>query len=191
MCVCVHICVCTHIYMFHVYVYIKTLAPWKKSSEKTRQHIKKQRHYFTYKGLYSQSYGFSSTHVWMWELDSKKGEALNWCLQTVVLKKILESPLDSKEIKPLKPKGNQSWIFTGRTDAEAEAPLLWPPDAKSWLTRKDPDAGKDWRQEKKGTQQRMRWLDAIRWTWVWASSGSCWWSGKPARFSCCSVAKSC
>ena len=128
------------------------LAPWKKSIYKPRQHIKKQRHYFAYKDLYSQSYGFSSSHVQMWELDNKKGWALkNWCLWTVVLEETLESPLESKEIKPVNPKGNQSWIFIGRTGAEA--PILWPPDAKNWLIRKDPDAGKDWRQEEKGTTE--------------------------------------
>ena len=103
----------------------------------------------------SQSYGFSSSHVWVWELDHKEGWApKNWCLQTVVLEKTLESPLDCKEIKPVNPTGNQSWIFIGRTDAEA--PILWPPDGKGWLIRKGPDAGKDWRQEEKGmTEDEM------------------------------------
>ena len=97
-----------------------------------------------------QSYGFSSSGVWMWELDCEVSWApKNWCFWTVVLDKTLESPLYSKEIKPVNPKGNQSWVFTGRTDAEAEALILWSPDAKSWLIRKDPDAGKDWRQEEK------------------------------------------
>ena len=99
---------------------------------------------------YSQSYGFSSSHVWMWELDNIKDWApKNWYLQIVVLEKTLESPLDSTEIKPVNPKGNQLWIFFERTDAKAEAPILWPPDAKSQLIGKDPDAGKDWRQEEK------------------------------------------
>ena len=133
---------------------LKALAPRKKSYDQSRQHIKKQRHYFADKGPSSQSYGFSSSHVWMWELDSKKSWALkNWCFWTVVLEKTLESPLDRKEIKPVSPKGNQSWIFTGRTDAEPETLLLWPPDAKSWLTGKDPDTGKDWRHEEKGTTE--------------------------------------
>ena len=93
-------------------------------------------------------YGFSRSHVWMWELDYKDSWALkNW---TVVLEKTLESPLDCKEIQPIHPKGDQSWVFIGRTDAEAETPILWPPDMKSWLIWKDPDAGKDWRQEEKG-----------------------------------------
>ena len=128
---------------------------------KARQHIKKQRHYFANKSSSSQSYGFSSSHVWIWELDHKESWALkNWCFWTVVLEKTLESPLDCKEIKSVNPKGNQSWIFIGRIDAEAEAPILWPPDAKNWLIGKDPDAGRGWRQEEKGWQ-RMRWLDGI------------------------------
>ena len=126
------------------------LAPWKKSYDQPRQHIQKQRHYFANKGPSGQGYGFSSNHVWMWELDCKKSWALkNWCFWTVVLEKTLESPLDCKEIQPVHPNENQSWIFIGRTDAEAETPILWPPDAKNWLIRKDPDAGKDWRQEDK------------------------------------------
>ena len=116
-----------------------------------RQHIKKQRHHFADKGPSSQSYGFSSSHVWMWELDYKKSWALkNWCFWTMVLEKTLESPLDCKEAQPVHPKGSQSWVFIGRTDAEAEAPILWLLDAKSWLIGKDPDAGKDRRLEEKG-----------------------------------------
>ena len=102
----------------------------------------------------SQSYGFSSSHVWMWELDHKEGRtSKNWCFRTVVLEKTLESPLDCKEIHSVHPRGNQSWVFIGRTDVEAETPILWPPDVKSWLIWKDPDAGKDWRQEEKGTTE--------------------------------------
>ena len=113
--------------------------------------IKKQRHYFANKGLPSQSYGFSSGHVWMWELDHKESWApKNWCFWTVVLEKTLESPLDCKGIQPVHFKGNQSWIFTGRTDAEA--PIPWLPD-ENWLIGKDADAGKDWRQEEKGTTE--------------------------------------
>ena len=116
-----------------------------------RQHIKKQRHYFTNKGLSSQSYGFSSSHVWMWELDYKESWALkNWCFWTVVLEKTLESSMDCKEIQPVHPEGDQSWVFIGRTEAEAETPLLWSPDANNWLIGKDSDSGKDWRQEEKG-----------------------------------------
>ena len=129
----------------------------------------KQRHYFANKGPSIQSYGFSSGHVWMWELDHKGSWALkNWCFWTVVLEKTLESPLDCKEIKPVNPKGNQSWIFIGRTDAEAEAPILetWLPSVKNWLIRKDPDAGKDWSQEEKGTTEDEivgwhHWLDGL------------------------------
>ena len=134
-----------------------TLAPWKKSCDQPRQYIKKQRHYFSNKGPSSQSYDFSSSHVWMWELDYKESWApKNWCFWTVVLEKTLESPLDCKGIQPIYPKENQSWIFIGRTDAEAETPILWPPDAKNWLIGKDPDAGKDWGQEEKGmTENEM------------------------------------
>ena len=115
----------------------------------------KNSYYFTNKGPSSQGYGFSSSHVWMWELEHKESWALrNWCFWTVVLEKTLESPLDCKEIQPVCPKGDQSWVFTGRTDVEAETPILvWPPDVKSWLIWKDPDSGKDWGQEKKGTTE--------------------------------------
>ena len=130
------------------------LAPWKESYDKPRQCIKKQRHHFTDKCLYSQSYGFPSSHVQMWELDHKEGwVSKNGCFQTVVLDKTLESPLDCKESKPINPKGNWPWIFIRRTDAGAETPISCPPDAKNWLIGKDPDAGKDWRQEEKGTTE--------------------------------------
>ena len=123
----------------------------------TRQRIKKQRHYFANKVLSNQSYGFSCSHVWIWELDYKENwEQKNWCFWTVGLEKTLESPLDCKEIKPVNPKGNQYWIFIGRTDAETESPILWPPDVKNWLIWKDPDTEKDWRQEEKGmTEDKM------------------------------------
>ena len=132
----------------------KTLAAWKKSYDQPRKHIKKQRHYFANKGPSSQSYSFSSSCVWMWELDYKESWVLkNWCFWTVVLEKTVESPLDCKEIQPVHPKGDKPWIFIGRT--EAETLVLWPPDA-NWITWKDPDAGKDWRQEKKGlTEDEM------------------------------------
>ena len=101
-----------------------------------------------------QSYSFSSNHVWMWDMGHKEGWALkNWCFWTVVLEKTLESPLDRKEIQPVHPKGNQPWMFIGRTGVEAETPILWPPDEKIWLIGKDPDAEKDWRQQKKGTTE--------------------------------------
>jgi len=109
---------------------------------------------FANKSPSSQSYGFSSSHIWMWELDYKESWVpKNWCFWTVVLEKTLESPLNCKEIQPVLPKGNQSWIFIGRTDAETETPILWPPAVKNWLIWKDPDAGKDWRQEEKGTTE--------------------------------------
>ena len=128
------------------------LAPWKKSYDKPRQHIEKQRHHFDDKGTYGKNYGFSGSHVWMWELDNKEGWVLkNWCFWTVVLEKTLENPLDSKEIKPVNPKGNQSWIW--RTDAEAEALILWPPDAKHRLIGKDHHIRKDWGQEEKGVTE--------------------------------------
>ena len=137
------------------------LAPWKKSYDQPRQHIKRQRHYVADKGLSNQSYGFSTNHVWMWELDYKESWVpKNWCFWAVVLEKTLESHLDYKEIKPVNPRGNQSWMVIGRTDAEAETPILWSSDVKNWLIRKDPDAGKDWGPEEKGTQ-RIRWLDGI------------------------------
>ena len=118
------------------------------------------------------AFSFSSSHVWMWELDYKESWAPeNWCFWTVVLEKTLESPLDCKEIQPAHPKGDQSWVFIGRTDAEAETPILWPPDAKNWLTGKDPDAGKDWGQEEKGmTEDEMvgwhRWLYGHGFGWT-------------------------
>ena len=113
--------------------------------------------YFTNKGLSSQSYGFSSSHIWMWQLDYKESWVLkNWCFWTVVLEKTVESPLDCKEIQSVHPKGNQSWVFIGRTEVEAATPILWPPEAKSWLIWKDPDAGKDWGQEERGmTEDEM------------------------------------
>ena len=116
--------------------------------------ILKSRHYFANKGPSSQGYGFSSGDVWMWELDCEESWALkNWCFWTIVLEKTLESPLNWKEILPVHPKGDQSWVFIWRTDAEAETPILWPPHVKSWLIGKDPDAGSDWGQEEKGTTE--------------------------------------
>ena len=130
------------------------LAVWKKCYEQLRLHIKKQRHYFAYKGLYHLSSSFSSSHVWMWELDKTKGWApKRWCLWAVVLEKTLESSWESMEIIPVDPKGNQPWIFIGRTDAEAESLILWPPDVKSEFIGRYPDTGNDWRQEEKGTTE--------------------------------------
>ena len=147
-----------------------------------RQHIQKQRRNFATKGPSSQSYDFSSSHVWMWELDCKESwTPKNWCFWPEVLEKTLESPLDFKEIQPVNPEGNQSWTFNGRTDAEAETPILWPPDAKSWPIGKDTDPGKDWRQEEKGTtEDKMVGLGLLtQWTWVWTSFGSWWWTWRP------------
>ena len=135
---------------------LKDAYSWKKSYDNPRQHIKKQRHDFVDKGLSSQSYSFSNSHIWMWELDHKESWASkNWCFWTMVLEKTLESPWDCKKINLVNPKGNQSWIFIGRTDAVAEAPILWSPDVKNWLFGKDPDAGKDWMQEKGATENEI------------------------------------
>ena len=132
------------------------LASWKKSYDQPRQHIKKQRCYFANKGPSSQSYGFSSSHVWKWELDYKESWApKNWCFWTVVLEKTIESPLNSKEIQPVHPNGNQSWILIGRTHVEIETLILWLPDGKNWPTGKHPVAGKDWRQEKGAPEDKM------------------------------------
>ena len=152
----------------------------KKGYDQPRQHIKKQRHYFANSGQSSQSFGFSSSHVWLSELDYKQSWVLeNLCFWTVVLKKSLESPLDSKEIQSVHPKGNQSWVFIGRTDAEAKTPILWLFDEKNWLIWKDPDAGKDWGQEEKGTTEDEmvgwhHWLNGHEF-----ESGRWWWTGKP------------
>ena len=130
------------------------LSPWEESYGQSRQHIKKQRHHFVYKCLSHQGYAFPSGHVWMWELDYKESwSPKNWCFWTVVLEKTLESPLDSKEIQPVHPKGDQSRVFIWRTDVEAEAPIHWPPDVKCWLIWKDPDAGEVGGQEEKGTTE--------------------------------------
>ena len=134
--------------------------------------MQKQRHYFANRRPSSQGYGFSCGHVWMWELDCEESWALkNWCFWTVVLEKTLKSLLDCKEIQPVHPKGDQSWVFIGRTDAEAETPILWPPHAKNWLIGKDPDAGRDWGQEDKGTTEDeiAGWhhrLDGCEFEWI-------------------------
>ena len=159
-----------HLLMFHLWTIATTKCntwwenilkevqrwgiPWTLLYTWTSLGLRIAEHFITChsKGPSSQSYGFSSSHVWMWELDYKESWApKNWCFLTVVLERTLESPLNFKEIQPVHPKGNQSWIFIGRTDAdaEAEAPILWPHDKKIWLTGKDPDAGKDWRWEEK------------------------------------------
>ena len=137
------------------------LAPWKKSFDQPGQHIKKQRHHFANKGPSSQSYGFSSNFVWMWELYYKESWApKNWCFWAVVLEKTLESPLDSKEIQPVYPNENQSWIFIGRTDAEVETAILWPPEVKNDSFEKTLMMGRIDGGRRRG-RQRMSWLDDI------------------------------
>ena len=129
-------------------------TPWRKHYDQSRQHTKKQRHYFTNIGPSSQIYGFSSCHVRVWEFDQKESWVpKNWCFWKVLLEKTLASPLDCKEIQPVHPKGNQSWIFIGRTDVEGEIPIVWPPNAKNWLIWKCTDAGKVWRWKEKGTKE--------------------------------------
>ena len=130
----------------------------------------------------SQSYGFPSSHVWMWDFEHKESWApKNWCFWSVVFRVALERSLDSKEIQPVNPQGNQSWIFIGKIDAEAETPVLWPPDGKNWLLKKDPDAEKDWMQEEKGIDWGwVGWMaSCTQWTGGSLSSGSWWWTGYP------------
>ena len=158
------------------------LTPWKESYDQPRQHIKKQRHYFVNKGPSSQGSGLSSSYVWMWELGYKKSWApKNWCFWTMVLDKTLESPLDCKEIQWVHLKGNQSWVFTGRTDVEGETSILWPPDdAKSWLIWKCLMLGKIEGRRRRGRRGWDGWMASpTQWTWVWAKSGSWWWTGRP------------
>ena len=151
---------------------LKMLPPWKESYDQPREFIRKQRHYSASKGPSSPGYGFSFDDVWMWELDYKESWVLkNWWFGTVLLEKTLQSPLDCKEIKPVNSKGDQSWVFIGRTDFEAETPILWPSDVKSWLIWKDPDAGKDWGQEQKWvTEDEMvewhHWLKGHEFEWT-------------------------
>ena len=144
--------------------------------------LKSQRHYFAGKGPSSQGYGFSSSHVWMWELDCEESWApKNWCFWPMVLEKTLESPLDCEKTQPVHPKEDQSWVFIGRTD-EAETPILWLPHVKSWLIW-------CWERLKAGEEGDKRGWDGwmaspTRWTWVWASSGRWWWTGKPGVLQC-------
>ena len=156
------------------------LAPWKKNYDHPRQHIKKQRHYFTNKGSSSQSYGFSSSHAWMWELDYKESWASkNWCFWTVVLEKTLESPLDCKEIQPVHPKGiSPEYSLEGlmlKLKFQYFGRLMWR------FIGKDPGVGKDWRRDEKGTSEGWDgWMASpMWWTWVWVSSRSWWWTGRP------------
>ena len=165
---------------------IKTLAPWKKSYDQPWQHIKKKRHYFANISLFHQSYGFSSSHVWMWELDCTEScTPKNWYFWTVVLEETLESPLGCKEIQTVHPKGIQSWIFIERTDAGAETPILWAPDVKNWLTGEKPWC---WQKLNTGGEGEDRGWDGwmaspTRWTWVWVNSGS---SDGQESLVCCS-----
>ena len=150
--------------------------------DQPRQHIKKQRHYFANKGPSSQSYGFSSSHVWMWELDYKESWApKNWCFWTVVLEKTLESPLDCKEIQPVHPTGDQSWLFIGRTDAEAETPNTLATGCKELTHLKRPWC---WGRLRAGREGEDRgwdgWMASLtQWTWVWVDSSNWWWTGRP------------
>ena len=148
--------------VLHLIIFLRTEVHLiNEGPDQPWQHIKKQRHDFANEGLYRQSYVFSSSHVWLWELDHKESWApKNWYFWTVVLEKTLESPLDCKKIQPVHPKGDQSWVFTGRTDVEAETPIFWPPYTKNWLLGKTLMLGKIEGRMRMG-QQRMRWLDGI------------------------------
>ena len=157
-----------------------TLTPWKESCDQSRQHIKKQRHYFANKSPSSQSYGFSSSHVWMWELDFSWAPK-SWCSWSVVLEKTLESPLDCKEIQPVHPKGDQSWVFIGRIDAEVETPNILATWCEELTHLKRPWC---WERLKAGGEGDDRGWDGwmaspTQWIWVWVNSGSWWWTGRP------------
>ena len=157
-------------------------TPWKENYDQSRQHIKKQRHSFANKGPSSQGYGFASGHVWMWKLDCEESWVpKNWCFWTVVLEKTLESPLDCKEIQPVHPKGNQSWIFIGRTDVEAETLNTLATWCEELSHSKRPWC---WERLKAGGEGEDKgwggWMASpTQWTWVWVNSGSWWWTGKP------------
>ena len=156
------------------------LTPWKESYDQPRQHVKKQRHYFANKGPSSQGYGISSSHVWMWELDYKESWVQkNLCFWTVVLEKTLESLLDCKEIQPVHPKGDQSWVFIGRT--EAETPITLATWCKELTHLKRPWCCETLRVGGKGGDRGWdSWMASpTRWTWVWVNSGSWWWTGRP------------
>ena len=166
------------------------LTPWKESYDQPRQHIEKQRHYFVNKGLSSHSYGFSSGHVWMWELNYKESWApKNRCFWTVVLEMTLESPLDCKEIQAVHRKGNQSWIFIGRADAEAEAAILWPPNSKNWHWKRP----WCWERLKAGEWDNRGWdgwmASPTQWTWVWVNSRSFVMDRAACRAAVCGVAR--
>ena len=156
--------------------------PWKESYDQLRQHIKKQRHYFANKGPPSQGYDFSSSHIWMWELDYKESWVpKNWFFWTVVLEKTLESPLDCKEIQPVHPKGDQSWIFIGRADVGAETPILLATWCEELTHLKRPWCWEGLRAGGEGDRRGWDgWMASLTWwTWVWVDSGSWWWTGRP------------
>ena len=159
------------------------LTPWKESYDQPRCILKSRDITLpTEVHLVKAFFGFSSSHVWMWKLNYKESWVpQNWCFWTVVLEKTLENPSNCKEIQPVHPKGDQSWVFIGRTDVEGGTPILWPPDAKNWLLGKDPDPGKDWGQGEKGTtkDEMVWWHHWLNRRWVWVNSGSWWWTGKP------------
>ena len=159
---------------------LKDTCSLEESYDQPRQHIKKQRHYFVDKGLYNKSYGFSVV-IYGCENWIIKNWTKNWCFWTVVLEKTLESPLDCKEIQPVHSEGGRPWDFCGRNNAKPEAPVLWPPHEKSWLTEKDFDAGRDWGQEEKGTteDEMTGWHHGLGGRWVWVNSGRRWWTGRP------------
>ena len=158
------------------------LTPWKESHDQPRQHIKKQRHYFANKGPSSHGYDFSSGHVWMWKLDCEESWApKNWCFWTVVLEKTLESPLDFKEIQPVHTKGDRSLVFTGRTDVEAETPILLATWCEELTHLKRPWCRERLRAGGEGDDRGWDgWMASpTQWTWVWVDSGSWWWTGRP------------
>ena len=157
------------------------LAPWKKSYDQPKKHIKNRDITLTTNVHLVEAIVFPVVMYRCDELDCNESWVLkNWCFWTVVLKKTLESPLDGKEIQPVHPKGNHSWIFTGRMDGEAETPILWPPDVKSWLIWKDPDAGKIEGGRRRGNRGWDGWMASpTQWAWVWVNSGGWWWTGRP------------
>ena len=160
----------------------QTLAPWKKSCDQPTQHVKKQRHYFANKGSSSQGYGFSSGHVWMWELDYKESWVQkNWCFWTVVLEKTLESPLDCKESQSAHPKEDKSWVFIGRTNVEAETPILWHLMRRVDSLEKTLMMGKIEGRGEGGDRGWDGWMASpTQWRWVWLNSRSWWWTGSPS-----------
>ena len=167
------------------------IASWREIYDKSRQCVEKQRHYFSDKGLYSQGYGLPSGHERLWELGCKESRVTkNWCLWTVVLEKIPESPLDNKEIKQVNLKGNRPWILLGRTNAESKTPVFWSSDVNSWLIEKVPDAGKDWGHKERRASGWDGWMASLmQWTWTWANSERWWQTGRPGMLQWVGVAE--